>query len=256
MKSRRRLLDEMDALNPDCKNKRTGGRESLRHVLGRRPTAQDEEQGGERCQTQNENAGEHVQHGFIAWKHRSERDRSYIQEVFPYIGWLRDHIHTYLPSGATEFYNDYWRDKAIVSRSEGKPKMQKQNTAFFNFCKAVIAKHDSASAADVFALEALNRFIASCFYALVIALCIIVLELTTILVTGGSLRLGLTLLVIGAIYGSLIIGLLGQYRYLRCKEVSTLYYACVINREHFDSLFPERRQREIGKLRLLGDPEV
>ena len=39
VKAGRRLLGEVDALNPDCKSERTCGGESLRHVLGRRPTA-------------------------------------------------------------------------------------------------------------------------------------------------------------------------------------------------------------------------
>ncbi len=63
MKTGCRFLGEVDALSPDRKRERPCGGESLHYVLGRRPTAQDEEQGGERCQTQNEQAGEHGQPG-------------------------------------------------------------------------------------------------------------------------------------------------------------------------------------------------
>lgn len=63
VKTGRRFLGEVDALNPDCKSERMRGGESLRHVFGRARMAQDKEQGGERCQTQNEHAGEHVQQG-------------------------------------------------------------------------------------------------------------------------------------------------------------------------------------------------
>jgi len=43
VKAGRLLLGKVDALHPDCKSERTYGGESLRHFLGGRSTAQNQE---------------------------------------------------------------------------------------------------------------------------------------------------------------------------------------------------------------------
>ena len=62
MKTGRRLLSEVDALNYKCNGECPRGGETLCHVLSRRPTTQRKHQCGECSQTQNHNACEHTQH--------------------------------------------------------------------------------------------------------------------------------------------------------------------------------------------------
>ena len=63
MKAGRRLLGEVDALKADCESERTCGAVSFRLVVGRRATAQGEEQGSECCQTQYESADDNAHDG-------------------------------------------------------------------------------------------------------------------------------------------------------------------------------------------------
>ena len=158
-----------------------------------------------------------------------KRDSSYLTEDFFYGKWMEEKIRDRLPKEAALFYEKNWGDKD--------KKNAQANTTFFNFCKTIITKHDPQSGNEIFAAEALSRFVAGSFYALIISFLLMLLNAICVYKL-FSLRAGLLPLIIAFGYAYLIHVILAQFRFLRCKEVDTVFNACFANREHFAFLFP------------------
>jgi hypothetical protein len=161
----------------------------------------------------------------------SLKEELFLKEPFPYIGWMGEYCRRYLPGGALDFYREYWEDKQL----------SRENTAFFNLCKVIVSKVDQASAAEINASEAQCRFISGSFYALLVALVLTIANFLVSLFISTSLTLIIVLIFVG--YVAMLIGILSQFRFLRCREVGILFAACVANRQAFDELFPDPSQR-------------
>lgn len=156
------------------------------------------------------------------------KQEPFITGHFFFNGWMREKCATRLDPSVSRFYEEHWakRDTGIPS----------QNTTFFNLCKAFVNKVDPASANEIFAAEALCRFIAGSCYALCLAMFLTIMD--AILV--GTLISALLIyipLAVGLIYFLLILGILAEFRLLRCKEVNTVFDACYLNRQLFQEHF-------------------
>lgn len=175
---------------------------------------------------------------YIGLLHPKQRDASYLKGEFFYGRWMKQKTETRLPAGAAGFYEEYWEDK---DTGDGR-----MNTTFFNFCKTVVAKNDPQSCSEIYGAEALIRFLAGSYYALQAAVLLMVANAFCAVVR-LSPRAAIFPLLFAAAYLYLLHVILSQYRFLRCKEVDTVFNACFANREHFDHLFPTIASRSLAK---------
>ncbi len=164
---------------------------------------------------------------YIKWRCRHHDDLSWVGDRFFYGPWMQKKYTQTLPVKAVDFFEEFWADKHASPH----------NTVFFNFCKSVIAQCDANSARDAYAAEALTRFIAGTFYALLIS---------TPLAVGAAMLAGAhsntaALLAASAavlVYGGLLLVILREFRLIRHKEVDTVFAACFANRGVFEGLLP------------------
>ena len=142
----------------------------------------------------------------------------HIREAFPYLSYIEDVCDSSLPEYAKEFYRDNW-SKAMARPIDGK--------RFFNFCKTLVNSVDEKSAKEIFAQESLVRYISGMFYALFVC-CIWGLFVALFnRVYGGHNVRGL-LLLLGA-YAVLMVVIVHNFRFIRVKEVETVFAAHLIN---------------------------
>jgi len=144
-------------------------------------------------------------------------------EGFPYIGWIGQVSTGYLPPEALHFYNKVWVKRQRPSN---------QNKQFFNFCKLVVSCSDDKAASEIYAAEALTRYIASMYYGLVLASILII---GTILLYGlvlGQWLVGLFILL--AAYLCAILIIVQRFRKMRIREVEVVFAASYKNRDLFD----------------------
>jgi quercetin dioxygenase-like cupin family protein len=164
--------------------------------------------------------------GFLKPKHREQK---YLTDKFFYGNWMREKVLARLPAEATRFYDEYWGDKYLDDAS--------QNTSFFNFCKIVIGKFDSLSSNEIYAAEAVGRFLAGSYYALVVSCILMLINAVAAGIYSSVVNVALPVgLAIG--YALMLHVIVLNYRLLRCKEVDTVFYACFANREYFEKLMP------------------
>jgi len=124
-----------------------------------------------------------------AWLRRFERGarkekggfKLYATEEFPYFGWIEEAAQRYLPPEASEFYSRTWAKRKTGHRSK----------QFFNFCKLIVASCDEKAANEVYAAEALTRYIAGMFYALTLAVILLLVTLILRYIAVGQLMSGL-----------------------------------------------------------------
>ena len=117
------------------------------------------------------------------------------------------------------------------------------NTTFINFCKSIISKYDPNSCKEVYAAEAMTRFISGSYYALQISIILMIVNSYILFKTS---TINESLITIFVIFGYLILLhiILSQYRFLRCKEIDTIFNACFANRKNFEKLFPKPSDRK------------
>lgn len=156
------------------------------------------------------------------------RREPFITGHFFFSEWMSEKCARRFDPCVGSFYEQYW-----AKRDTGDPS---QNTTFFNLCKAFLNKVDPASANEVFTAEALCRFVAGSCYALCFAL---VLALMDAMIVHTLINAQLTCipLAVAFIYAILILGILREFRLLRCKEVNTVFDACYLNRQLFQEHF-------------------
>ena len=142
------------------------------------------------------------------------------RERFPYIGWIGEVCKSDLPPNTVEFYYNTWASR----RREGR------NTHFFNFCKTIINSVDERAANEIYAAEALSRYISGTFYSLVIASCLL---LVTAVLNHGSLGIMIPLLLIVVVYVLAISAILNFFRFIRIKEVEIVFAATFRHRSIF-----------------------
>jgi hypothetical protein len=175
---------------------------------------------------------------YIRILHPKLKNESYLTDDFFYSKWMLEKCNTRMPAGAAQFYKEYWADKDTGN--------QTVNTSFFNFCKLIVSKHDPQSGTEIFAAEALDRFLAGSFYALEVSIFLMFVN-TLIAYTKLSMLAAFLPAAITITYYLLIHVILSQFRYLRCKEVETVFNACFANWEHFEKLLPTHASRQLAK---------
>ncbi len=137
----------------------------------------------------------------------------YATEPFPYIGWLGEVCKEYLPAEATTFYRKHW----AVRQRDGR------NKQFFNYYKLLIASCDERAGGEVYAAEALTRYIAGMFYALTIATILIFTTALWGYFHNGETTTGLLIFVLA--YSTAILMIIQNFRRIRIKEVETVFSA-------------------------------
>ncbi len=156
--------------------------------------------------------------------HRDNDDNKpglWASEDFPYIGWLEEVCKQYLSPEAESFYKKIWADR----------KQDGQNRQFFNFCKVLISSEDERSANEINAAEALSRYIAGMFYAVVLSFVLVLFTVVLRLVYYGQITVGLVLILLT--YLAAIVIILNFFRFVRIKEVEIVFAASFKNRSIF-----------------------
>lgn len=162
--------------------------------------------------------------------------RRYLSDKFFYGNWMREKIRNCMPAETARFYDDFWDDKYTEDIAK--------NTTFFNFCKTIIARVDSQSAIDIYSAEAITRFLAEMYYALQFSIILIGINLAISLIH-THVTIMIVTLGLGLFYIFLFHTLLSQFRFMRAKEVDTVFNASFANREEFYRLFPTRASRSL-----------
>lgn len=156
------------------------------------------------------------------------RDEPFIKDPFFFNDWMRKKCDERCDPLVGQFYERYWANRDTGNACK--------NTTFFNLCKTIINKVDPNSASEVFAAEALSRFVAGSCYALCFALVLTLMDAVVVGIFISFYMISLPV-VIALFYLLLILGILWEFRFLRCKEVDVVFDACYANREHFQEYF-------------------
>jgi hypothetical protein len=154
-------------------------------------------------------------------------------EEFPYIGWIGRVCKRYLPPEMLEFYSKTWAPRNRVGHTE------KQNRQFFNYCKTMVNSVDERSATEFNAAEALSRYIAAMFFALLVSSILIVATTVLYVVDTHTVLVGPIALLI--VYAIAMWVILNHLRFLRIKEVEIVFVACYINKEIFEEKKPSKK---------------
>lgn len=133
-------------------------------------------------------------------------------EKFPYIKWIEKVCSLYLPQDVKIFYDKYWKSRY---HSRG-------NKQFFNYCKTMINSTNKDAMNEIFAAQALSRYIAEMFFALLLSIVLMVLAFFIRIV---FLKLFIPAIIIILLSGYLLalLLILRHYRFIRIKEVETVF---------------------------------
>lgn len=183
----------------------------------------------------------------------------YYKDVFPYFSGLESIVNNCFPEYAKSFCRKCWMPRE-TSCSNSQEETSFRNTYFFNYCKTLINAIDERSALENYSNESLIMYLAAMFYAMVISIILISLVIIYQLVLGepsdattyiikffsGSDETNITgfLSAIGNTNSSIVdsvvlvifyfvflLILLWHYRYMRFKEVQTVFTATLINKQ-------------------------
>jgi hypothetical protein len=142
----------------------------------------------------------------------------YAHDEFPYSRWLGE-LCGRLPPEVKEFYEKSWKGK--------------KSSTFLNFCKVMIISEDERAANEIYAAEALSRYISGMLYALFIAAGVIAAAIISQFIVTGKINLSLLAIDIG--YMAAILSILANFRFIRIKEVFTVFVATYKNKGIFPS---------------------
>jgi len=134
-------------------------------------------------------------------------------EAFPYIRWLEESCRLYLSKDAQDFYEKNWKPRQV----EG------ANKQFINFIKTIVSSSDEKAAAEIYAAEALTRYISGMFYALSFAFLLFVFTILSRYFLLHELLGGL--IILSAAYLLAILIILSRFRLIRIKEVEAIFAA-------------------------------
>lgn len=176
-------------------------------------------------------SGEWLRWSFARWtrcligckKNKKETELSWATEEFPYIGWIGDTCRLYLPAEAMSFYEMTWLKQKLEDE---------HNKQFFNFVKVIISISDEKAAAEIYAAEALTRYISGMFYALFFAFILISVTYISIYAVEGRVHGSLIFISIG--YLIALMDILVHFRHIRSKEVEVVFAASFKNRSIFE----------------------
>lgn len=146
----------------------------------------------------------------------------FASEAFPYIEYMEETSRHYLLPEAAQFYKRVWAER----------KQTGQNKHFINFCKVLIASEDEHATFEIYAAEALTRYIAGMFYALIFAIVLILVVIVSSFATGQTPS---GLIFILAAYFLAILEIIQNFRRIRVKEVGAIFAASFKNRSLFEN---------------------
>jgi hypothetical protein len=151
---------------------------------------------------------------------RKEKEKPlFVTEHFPYIRWLGVVCEQNYPRAAHSFYKQFWEPRANVDK----------NRPFLNLCKTALLAIDSKASSEIYAAEALNRYIAGMFYGLLFS--IIILTVVIVKEIWQTWSFPILIAVLDVIYLSACILILRHYRFIRIKEVETVFAATYAQRD-------------------------
>jgi hypothetical protein len=153
----------------------------------------------------------------------------YVTEQFPFIESLRIRAHRDYPSEAGEFFDAVW----------GRVESGGKGQALFNFCKLMVSSED-ARGGEIYAAEALTRYMASICYALLFSVLwwVVVGVVRYFVVSETSPYAGPIALLVMTYTIALSI-ILRNMRFVRLKETETVFAVTFKNRER---LFASHRE--------------
>jgi hypothetical protein len=158
-------------------------------------------------------------------KRKKYRLPLWASEQFPYIGYLGIVCRRRIRSAEVlGFYERTW----APSKRRG------PNREFFNFCKTMIVSQDKKAAGEIRAAEALVRYMSGMFYALVVACFLLLVALIVRWITIGQVTVGLIIML--CTYLVAIGVILRRFRFVRTKEVETVFAASFKNRSIFEEI--------------------
>jgi hypothetical protein len=158
-----------------------------------------------------------------------KKDRNFelwATEHFPYFGWIEQICRRYLPGEALTFYEKTW----------GQRKQGEQNKQFFTHIKTIINSNDARATEEMYAAESMSRYIAGMFYALGFSFIALLATVITYYRAYGELLVGLVIILTA--YFLIIAVILGNYRFIRIKEVEIVFAASFRNRALFEEGMP------------------
>jgi hypothetical protein len=144
---------------------------------------------------------------FLWRKSRAEGHTTYLKEPFPFFEYLKHVTSKKLPPDAHLFFMDCWSPCADKSKSG--------NRQFFNYCKLIINAEDERSGTEVYAAEAMTRYVSSMFYALLGAMVLTILMAISLSST--------VLYFIAVAYVFAVLVILWNLRLLRFKEAEAIF---------------------------------
>jgi hypothetical protein len=139
-------------------------------------------------------------------------------ERFPFTRCMRTVCVELMPPGVLQFYEIVWAPR--------------DSKHFFNLCKLIVASEDERAAQEVYSSEALCRHISGMFYALTASLAAVLSVDIAIWVSQGSPSFVLTIVVL--VYLLAVVAILSNFRFMRLKEVETVFAASYRNREKIE----------------------
>ncbi len=143
----------------------------------------------------------------------------YAYEPFPYIKWMGQVCHN-LPLDVKEFYNTGW--------------MKQNSKTFLNFSKLIVISADARAANEIYAIESLCRYISSMLYALLASVVLTVIVIITHLIYYKTINVLLVMLLVG--YAIAVYGILRNFRFMRIKEVQTVFFSSYKNKDLFNRM--------------------
>ena len=149
-------------------------------------------------------------------------------EPFPYFKWI-EYLCEHCYPEALDFFRNNWKP-AAPSASD-----VRINRQFFNFRKNLINSQGGARAVEIYAAEALTRYMAGMFHALFVAAIAVIMTCVFRLLKGQSVG-GLLLIALAYLLATACI--LRNFRLIRLKEVEVVFAA------DFDLM--RQRKLEIG----------
>jgi hypothetical protein len=140
-------------------------------------------------------------------------------EDFPYIGLMREVYRELLPPGTQEFYDKTWGEV-------------KNTREFFNFSKIIVSCEDKEAGDEIYAAEALSRYLFGMFYALALSFLAILVTVVLHYIVFGEAMVGLIAMLCAYLFA--IGAILSRFRFVRVKEVETVFAASFKNRNLFE----------------------
>jgi len=142
---------------------------------------------------------------------------------FPYFTWLEQIYRVHMPPAVVRYFKEEWKPRKL----EGQ-----RNKPFFNLCKISLAYAEKPTPAEVYAAEAMTRYVACMFYALRIALVLALISAVASLAV--TPRSSLVWLIVAALYAIALWVIIKNFRLVRVREADTVFAACFAARIRFE----------------------